>query len=225
MHKHQHKHQHANCEAEPTNPGGAAPEHRQCQYIKADGKGCRDWAHRGQEFCYRHGVFLRAGRGVDVPLLEDEASIVLVLSETLRALAHGVIALKNASLLLDGCRLAHTMHIERVKAANLERSRRRAELREARRQEPGVESPEPGGSPSEPCALSSKPCSEPCAPSPEPCEEPGAPSSEICARSLEPCAETTGRFDPRSEETWQDRALAAQGEALDERMEEELAIG
>ena len=132
--------QQANFEGEQSNRGGAAPENRRCQYIKADGKGCRDWAVRGQEFCYRHGVFLHAGRGIDVPLLEDESSIVLVLSETLRAVAHGTIALKSGSLLLEGCRLAHTMQMERVRAANAERSRKRAEVRE---EEIGEESREP----------------------------------------------------------------------------------
>jgi hypothetical protein len=136
----QHESQQANFEGEQTNRGGAAPEHRRCQYIKADGKGCRDWAVRGQEFCYRHGVFLHAGRGIDVPLLEDEASIVLVLSETLRAVAQGTIALKSGSLLLEGCRLAHTMQMERVWAANAERSRKRTRVREdevvEERQEP-----------------------------------------------------------------------------------------
>ena len=221
MHKHQHKHQHANCEAEPTNPGGAAPEHRQCQYIKADGKGCRDWAHRGQEFCYRHGVFLRAGRGVDVPLLEDEASIVLVLSETLRALAHGVIALKNASLLLDGCRLAHTMHVERVKAANAERSRRRAEEREARSQEPGARSQEREAGSRKQEAGNQEP-------NQEPNQERSAPSSEPCALSSVPCsvpcAEMTDMFAPDYEEE-RGEVLAAQAERLGERMEEELAVG
>src|SRR6202789_1773114 len=126
----QHQHQHENIEAEPTRAGGAAPEQCRCQYIKADGHGCRDWAIRGHQLCYRHGVFIHSGRGIDVPLLEDEASIVLVLSETLRAVALGTIPLKTGGLLLEGCRLAHTMQMEKQKAANLERSRRRKEARE-----------------------------------------------------------------------------------------------
>ena len=59
--------QQANFAVEPTHPGGAAPADRRCQYIKADGKGCRDWAIRGQEFRFRHGVFLRNARSIDVP--------------------------------------------------------------------------------------------------------------------------------------------------------------
>jgi hypothetical protein len=149
---HQHENQQANFEP---HSGGAAPEQRRCQYIKADGHGCRDWAVRGQKLCYRHGVFVHSGRGIDVPLLEDESSIVLVLSETLRAVALGTIPLKSGALLLDGCRLAHTMQMERQKAANLERSRRRKEAREQESGEPGARSPEPN-------------------------QECGAPSSEIC---------------------------------------------
>jgi hypothetical protein len=225
----QDENQQANFEDEQTDRGGSAPEHRRCRYTKADGKGCRDWAVRGHELCYRHGVFLRAGRGIDVPLLEDEASIVLVLSETLRAVAQGTIALKSGSLLLEGCRLAHTMHMEKQKAANAERRRRRrrtgvredemgeetqepgAEGQEpgAGNQEPnqecGAQRPEPSAQSSEPCDLKPELCEEPCSR----CSEPGAPSSEPCALSPEP----------------RGGVLAAQAEQLDERMEEELAVG
>jgi hypothetical protein len=215
---HQHEQQQANVEDEQNNAGGAAPEQRRCQYIKADGHGCRDWAIRGQQLCYRHGVFIHSGRGIDVPLLEDESSIVLVLSETLRAVALGTIPLKSGALLLDGCRLAHTMQMEKQKAANLERSLRRREAREEAmaeqemvqeeisqeqigqeqmsREEMGQESSvpdhEPGAPPSELRALRSEPYEEPCAVRPELCEE---------------------------------GVLAAQSEPLDERMEEELAVG
>ena len=216
-----HQDENANPQSEQPNRGGAAPEQRRCHYIKADGKGCRDWAHRGQKFCYRHGVFLHAGRGVDVPLLEDEASIVLVLSETLRSLAHGTIALANAHLLLDGCRLAHTMHVERVKAANAERSRRRAEEREARSQEPGAGSQEREAGSRKHEAGNQEP-------NQEPNQERSAPSSEPCALSSVPCsvpcAEMTDMFAPDYEEE-RGEVLAAQAERLGERMEEELAVG
>jgi hypothetical protein len=192
---HQHENQQANFDNEQSHSGGAAPEHRQCQYIKADGKGCRDWAVRGQEMCYRHGVFLGAGRGIDVPLLEDESSIVLVLSETLRAVAHGAISTKGAALMLDGCRLAHSMLMERQKAANAERARRRQE-REAGRSEPGAGSEEEAGS-REPGAAGHR------APGT------GHRTPETCALRPEPCA----------------GVLAAQAEPLEERIEEELAVG
>jgi hypothetical protein len=215
--------QQENFESEPSNRGGAAPEHRRCQYIKADGKGCRDWAVRGQEFCYRHGVFLRAGRGIDVPLLEDEASIVLVLSETLRAVAQGTIALKSGSLLLEGCRLAHTMQMERVRAANAERSRRRTRVREdemgEERQEREARSRKQEAGSSE----ANRECSARC-------PEPGAPPFRDVEKNWDKDrsnveSETTDRFDPRYEET-REGVLAAQAEPLDELMEEvSLAVG
>jgi hypothetical protein len=192
--------------------GGAAPEQRRCQYIKADGHGCRDWAIRGQQLCYRHGVFVHSGRGIDVPLLEDESSIVLVLSETLRAVALGTVPVKTGALLLDGCRLAHTMQMEKQKAANLERSRRRREAREEemaqqeqetedRRQEAEAESPE-SGSP-EPVLSERRP-------------EGDTSRTDRALRSV-PCE------DPQYEEI-REGILAAQAEPLNERMEEELAV-
>jgi hypothetical protein len=212
-------HQQAHFEGEQTHGGGAAPEHRRCQYVKADGKGCRDWAVRGQEFCYRHGVFLRAGRGIDVPLLEDESSIVLVLSETLRAVALRTMPANDGRLLLDGCRLAHTMHMDRLAAARLERREKREESeagsleQEAGSQEPEAESKkqEAGSSAAE--AGSRKPE----AGSPEPNRECGARCPEPGARSSvtpEPC-----------EVNW-DQVLAARAARLEELMEEEaLATG
>jgi hypothetical protein len=217
------QHQQANVEDEQTNGGGAAPEQRRCQYIKADGKGCRDWAVRGQTLCYRHGVFIHSGRGIDVPLLEDEASIVLVLSETLRAVALGTIPLKTGSLLLEGCRLAHTVQMEKQKAANLERSRKRSEAREEEIREESLE-PEPG----------SQELKEECGTR---CPEPGAPSSAPHAQHLRfrdrqrnsdehlAGVATEALFDPRYQEA-PGAALAAVAASLDESMEEEaLAVG
>jgi hypothetical protein len=185
--------------------GGAAPEQRRCQYIKADGHGCRDWAVRGQKLCYRHGVFVHSGRGIDVPLLEDESSIVLVLSETLRAVALGTIPLKSGSLLLDGCRLAHTMQMEKQKAANLERSLRRREAREEQMAQQEMGQEEMG---QEEMGQESS----------VPDQEPDAPPSELRALSSVPCEE------PRYEEN-REGVLAAQAEPLDDPMEEELAVG
>jgi hypothetical protein len=175
-----------------------------------------------------------------------------VLSETLRAVALGTIPLKTGALLLDGCRLAHTMQMEKQKAANLERSRRRKEAREEEIREESLEPeagrqelkeecrarcPEPGARSSEPCALRSDPCEEPGAL----CPEPGAPSSAPNAQHLgfrdrqensdEHLAEvaTEALFDPRYEEA-RCEVLAAVAAPLVELMEEEeaeeaLAVG
>ena len=249
----QDEHQQANFEGEQTKVGGPAPEHRRCQYIKADGRGCRDWAVRGQKLCHRHGVFVHSGRGIDVPLLEDESSVVLVLSETLRAVALGTVSVNTGRLLMDGCRLAHTMQMEKQKAANLERSYKRkcaredemdeenrqteavSPEREAGNQDPGAGSQEPnpecGAPSSEICALSSEPFDDPCEETLTAPVLPAPSSRHLRFRdrqenSDEHLAEvaTEALFDPRYEET-RCEFLAAMAAPLDELMEEEtLAV-
>ncbi len=235
----QSEHEDANFESEQSNNGGAAPEHRRCQYLKADGKGCRDWAVRGQDFCYRHGVFLQPGgrRQIDVPLLEDESSIVLVLSTTLRALASGTIPVNNGRLLLDGCRLAHTMHLERQKAAGhrVQRGHKCSCEDEMGEEtpEPEAKIPEPN---QEPAASPSEPCEEHCQ---EPCEEAAAPTqiphtpqshrlrrvekNRNNHRSMVDSARTNS-FDAPSGGGRQEY-LAAQAAPLEEQMEQEALVG
>ncbi len=240
----QSEHEDANCECDQSNSGGAAPEHRRCQYLKADGKQCRDWGVRGQDFCYRHGVFLQPGgrRQIDVPLLEDESSIVLVLSATLRALACGAIPVNNGRLILDGCRLAHTMHLERQKAAGHrvqrghkcscaekmgeESSEARAESTELN-PDCGARHPEPSAQPAEPCALRSESC------------EDAAPASESHTpqnRRLRRLEKNWNRQRSTVESVRTDSSdapsgagrqeyLAAQAAPLEERMEEEALVG
>jgi hypothetical protein len=114
------------------------------------------------------------------------------------------------------------MQMERVRAANAERGRKRTGVREdevcEERQEPGAGSRKQEAGSSEANRECGARCPEPGAPSSELCEEP-------CALSSEPCGETTDRLDPRYEETREEGFLAAQAEPLDERMEEELAVG
>ena len=240
----QHETQQANVEDEQTHAGGAAPDDRCCQYIKADGKGCRDWSVRGQKLCYRHGVFVHSGRGIDVPLLEDESSVVLVLSETLRAVALGTVSVNTGRLLMDGCRLAHTMQIERQKAANLERSYKRKCAREdemneesqqeaAGNQDAEAENSEKNqgcGAPSSELSseLSSKPSEETLTtPVLQPSSSRHLRFRDRQETSDEHLAEvaTEALFDPRYEEA-RGEVLAAGASPLDERMEEEmLAVG
>ncbi|MFP5230872.1 MAG: hypothetical protein ACLGXA_24925 [Acidobacteriota bacterium] len=248
---HQHEDPHATFENEPAHAGGAAPEHRRCQYIKADGKGCRDWAVRGQGFCYRHGVFLRPEsiRHIDVPLLEDEASIVLVLSETLRALACGTMPVNNGRLILDGCRLAHTIHIEKQAAARLRRRDQPLQCEEqseepeagSEEQPPDYSAPSPG----EPSTPSSERCpacgtlpSDPTAQRAEPCEVCGAPASDAPAHQPHRARNLPDHSDRkpadvdermpslsalRDEEAY-GQVLAAHAAPLDPITEEELAV-
>ena len=248
---HQDGRQEANLESELSH-GGAAPEERRCQYLKADGKACRDWAIRGQGFCYRHGVFVRPGAAgrIDVPLLEDEAAVVLVLSETLRAVVQGAISLKHGALVLDGCRLAHSMQMDRAKAARTghrvpgtghrtEAIGHRAsdtghctadsDLEGNRQEEPGTTKAEAGSS------KANHECGAPSSEeredrrqetSPEPCGR----CPEPCGRCSEPdaqCSEAyaqASEFDPRYQEE-REGVLAAQAAPADEWREEEAAVG
>ena len=146
----------AKLEGEASNTGGAAPAQRRCRYTKADGKPCRDWTVRGQDYCHRHDVFLheRMDRPINVPLLEDESSIVLLLSETLRALAWGTIPVGNGRMLVEGCRLAHTIYTQKLEAAKFRLRLRRMGIPEQEIFDPpvaeqdverGAGSKEPGG--------------------------------------------------------------------------------
>lgn len=164
----------SNCEGEQPNSGGAAPAERRCRYTKANGELCRDWAVRGRECCHRHDRFLHApaGRPIDVPLLENEASVILLLSETLRSLAWGTIPVSNGRTMIDGCRLAHTIHAKRLETAKFRLSLRRQGIPEHEIFDapaspdpvpmPGSEAdPEPAALSSEPSALSSEPAAVP----------------------------------------------------------------
>ena len=169
-------HETSTFESEPSHQasaGGAAPAERRCRYDKADGSPCHNWAIRGQDYCHKHGIFLRARleRPIEVPLLEDEAAIVLLLSETMRALAWGTIPVSNGRMLLDGCRFAHKMQCQRLEEAKLRFKVRRAGIpaeeifprpgvEESREAGAGVPNPEPVA-----------PTPEPDAPKPEPAEE------------------------------------------------------
>lgn len=117
---------------EPTTPdsGGAAPPHRQCQYIKGNGRQCRDWTLRGQPYCCRHGRYARtrASGPIEVPLIEDEATLALVLSQTVRALARGTIPQANGRAILSGCRLMHAIFAQRLDTAKFRAGLRRMGL-------------------------------------------------------------------------------------------------
>src|SRR5690348_902741 len=98
-----------------SNLGGAAPEHRRCRMILESGVRCGNWDVRGQGLCVRHGRWQMTERGrVTVPLMEDEASIQLVISQTVRAMAIGALPPANGRVILAGCREARlTLHEQR----------------------------------------------------------------------------------------------------------------
>ena len=96
------------------------PEHRRCRHTMEDGERCRRWVNVGDTMCYRH--FRYAGTDplspIKVPLLEDSASILMTVTQTVRALALGTIPQGNARAMLYGCNIA-----ERVLKADFERAK------------------------------------------------------------------------------------------------------
>jgi hypothetical protein len=108
-------------ESEPSTPGGAAPADRQCHYTKSGGERCRNWALRAHDHCFAHDRYIhsRPERPIDVPLLEDEASIVYVLSQTLQSLAWGALPIANGRMIIDGCRFAHKIQQQQHENAKL----------------------------------------------------------------------------------------------------------
>ena len=162
-------------------PGGQAPADRQCNYTKSDGHRCRAWALRGHDHCFGHHRYLhsRPERPIDVPLLEDEASIVYLLSQTLQALAWGTIPVPNGHALLNGCRLAHSIQTQRLEAAKFRLKLRRLGI-------PEHEIFDPGASPEHEAAnTNNQP--KPGTPSPEPAPIPNPKrerSSNLSFRDL-----------------------------------------
>jgi hypothetical protein len=146
-------------EQQPNSAGGTAPADRQCHYTKSDGQPCRNWALRGHHHCFPHHRFIhsRPERPIDVPLLEDQASIVYVLSQTLQSLAWGSIPVTNGRMILAGCRLAHTMQMHQHETAKF-----RLQLRRLNIPEQEIFDPAP---PSQPTAPSAEHDAEP-APNP-----------------------------------------------------------
>jgi hypothetical protein len=188
-------------------PGGQAPADRQCNYTKSDGHRCRAWALRGHDHCFGHHRYLhsRPERPIDVPLLEDEASIVYLLSQTLQALAWGTIPVPNGHALLNGCRLAHSIQTQRLEAAKFRLKLRRLGI-------PEHEIFDPGASPEHEAAnTNNQP--KPGTPSPEPAPIPNPKrerSSNLSFRDLKKDwdkelskveREMTDMFAPRYKET------------------------
>jgi hypothetical protein len=99
--------------------GGAAPEERQCTRLTGSGRRCRDWAVRGHDLCQRHSQYgsARVNEPMDVPLLEDEDSIVHVLSQAARAMAFGTVPPANAHAILACCREARAVLALRLQKA------------------------------------------------------------------------------------------------------------
>lgn len=83
-------------------------EKRRCEHISEEGRRCARWASRGEELCHAHLRYAeaRASRVIYVPLLEDEASIRYVLSQTTQAVATGGMPPANGLAVISACKLA-----------------------------------------------------------------------------------------------------------------------
>ena len=98
------------CDQVSTGSAQAAEVHekRRCEQISQEGRRCARWATRGEEMCHAHLGYAeaRASRVVHVPLLEDEASIRYVISQTTHAVATGAMPPANGLAVISGCKLA-----------------------------------------------------------------------------------------------------------------------
>lgn len=81
---------------------------RQCEVVLENGDPCRGIPALGQTCCHAHRRFRQAGgqSTLLVPLLNDQASITFVISQTVRAMALGTIPPANGRVMLAGCRQA-----------------------------------------------------------------------------------------------------------------------
>ena len=99
----------------------SAPQKQCCRYLKADGRPCQAVALRGQHYCYSHLRHRQPSfsSSFATPLLEDAASIRLVISQVIHATLHDEIPLRKADTLLRALRLALSLlHAEARQESN-----------------------------------------------------------------------------------------------------------
>lgn len=99
------------------------PADRRCLEIKVNGQQCRGITVPGEKWCHMHGKYHTLHNGyssIDVPVLEDEDSILFVLSQVARSLAGGTIPASNANGIVACCRMAERLLAEKRKQARFE---------------------------------------------------------------------------------------------------------
>ncbi|HTW47287.1 MAG TPA: hypothetical protein VMD92_05020 [Acidobacteriaceae bacterium] len=79
---------------------------RRCEAVRENGEPCRGTPALGETFCHAHARYRSTLNGmlIVVPLMEDEASVTFVRSQTVRALSQGSIPPANGQAMLRGCR-------------------------------------------------------------------------------------------------------------------------
>lgn len=98
------------------------PLDRRCVQLTLTGYPCGLKTVAGQDRCFIHGLYraLDDGRStIDIPLLEDEHSILYVYSQVARALAQGSMPAANANGILRCCRGAQRLLEEKWKRERL----------------------------------------------------------------------------------------------------------
>jgi hypothetical protein len=111
---------------------------RQCRQVKENGFRCKCIPAAGETFCHQHRRFrvTHGGREIEVPLMEDAASIRLVISQTVRTMGRGDIPPANGRAMIAGCREALALlqyelakaRLEEKRAERLERAAALAEV-------------------------------------------------------------------------------------------------
>jgi hypothetical protein len=101
------------------------PDVRQCRQVKENGFRCRNTPAAGETFCHHHRRYrgTRTDGGIEVPLMEDPASIRLVISQTVRAMGRGDIPPANGRAMIAGCRVALDLLDHELAKARLEERR------------------------------------------------------------------------------------------------------
>lgn len=84
------------------------PAHHQCAHVHESGVRCNATTATGKRLCHAHQRYNDSDPlyPIQVPLLEDPASIRYVISQTNRQLAMGAIPPANGRAMLYGCRMA-----------------------------------------------------------------------------------------------------------------------
>lgn len=101
-----------------------APDHavsRHCALVREGGQPCRGIPAIGETFCHAHRRYRASASRISiaVPLLEDEESILFVISQTVRSMSLGSIPPANGQAMLTGCRLALRVLEHRLAAHKL----------------------------------------------------------------------------------------------------------
>ena len=89
-----------------------ACKYQECRFIKGNGLKCQSPAMRGSQFCYFHGrtrIYVprpRSREPLQLPALQNRASIHAALNEVFQALASGNLDPKRAGNLLQALQMA-----------------------------------------------------------------------------------------------------------------------